>query len=40
MRDNNYTTKNGFVNLHQYRGTQSTANGDELKQKKFERKDW
>ena len=38
MRDSNYTTKDGFVNLHQYRGTQSTANGDEIKRKKIRKK--
>ena len=41
MRDRNYTTKDGIVNLRQNRGTQSTANADDLKQKKFsKRSDW
>ena len=38
MRDCYYTIKDGFVNLHQTRGTQSTANGDELKQRNFSKK--
>ena len=35
MKNRNYTTKDGFVNLHQTRGTKSRAYGDELKQKKL-----
>ena len=41
MRDLKHTTKNGFVNLHQTRGTQSNIHGEELNQKKFSKKsDW
>ena len=35
MKNRNYTTKDGFVNLHQTRGTKSRAYRDELKQKKL-----
>ena len=35
MRDRTYLTKDGFVNLHQSRGTQSKAYGGDIKQKKF-----
>ena len=38
MRDRKHTAKNGFVNLHQTRGTQSKAYGGELNQKKFSKK--
>ena len=38
MRDRTYLTKDRFVNLHQTRGTQSKAYGEELKQKKFSKK--
>ena len=38
MKNRFYTTKDGFVNLHQTRGTQSKAYGEELKQKKFSKK--
>ena len=37
-RDRTYLTKEGFVNLHQSRGTQSKAYGDVLKRKQFSKK--
>ena len=38
MKNRNYTTEDGFVNLHQTRGTKLRAYGDELKQKNFHKK--
>ena len=35
MRDRNYKTKHGFVNMHRTRGSKSTAYGDDLIQKNF-----
>ena len=41
MKNRIYTTKDGFVNLHQTRGTQSKAYGEELNQEHFSKKsDW
>ena len=35
MRDRNYTTKHGFVNMRRTRGSKLTAYGDDLSRKKF-----
>ena len=38
MRDRTYTTEDEVFNLHQTRGTQSTAYGDEIKENIYSKK--